>query len=153
MMDDYFTEPTEEDSTKLGKVPEKAKKGSMVNMGLFSPFYNSMYNYWGFMELIYFILAAYGMTFIIVYGKIFEDLRPVKDYSKKWNTLFHCPLCVGFWVGVFLFSVNGFTELFTFEYSLTNAFLCGCISAGTSYLLSMIVDDFGIRRSKDETNN
>jgi hypothetical protein len=45
MMDDYFTEPTEEDSTKLGKVPEKAKKGSMVNMGLFSPFYNSMYNY------------------------------------------------------------------------------------------------------------
>jgi len=45
MIDDYFTEPTEEDSTKLGKVPEKAKKGSMVNMGLFSPFYNSMYQY------------------------------------------------------------------------------------------------------------
>jgi hypothetical protein len=42
MIDDYFTEPTEEDSTKLGKVPEKAKKGSMVNMGLFSPYYNSM---------------------------------------------------------------------------------------------------------------
>ena len=51
------------------------------------------------MDLVYFILAAYGMTFIIVYGKIFEDIRPNKDYTKKWNTLFHCPLCMGFWVG------------------------------------------------------
>ena len=51
------------------------------------------------METLHFILACYGMTFILVYGKIFEDLRPKKDYTKKWNTLFHCPLCVGFWVG------------------------------------------------------
>ena len=47
------------------------------------------------MDLIYFILAAYGMTFILVYGKIFEPIRPAKDYSKTWNTLFRCPLCVG----------------------------------------------------------
>ena len=45
MVDDYFTDPTPEDSTELGKVPEKAEKGSMLNMGLFSPFYNAMYNY------------------------------------------------------------------------------------------------------------
>ena len=45
MMDDYFTEPTEEDSTKLGEVPEKAKKGSMVNMGLFSPYIYGGYTY------------------------------------------------------------------------------------------------------------
>lgn len=105
------------------------------------------------MDLIYFVLAAYGMTFILVYGKIFEDLRPKKDYTKKWNTLFHCPLCVGFWVGIFMWSINAFTELFTFEYNLINAFLCGCISAGTSYLLSMIIGDFGIRGNKDEINN
>ena len=35
------------------------------------------------MQLLHFILAAYGMTFILVYGKIFEDLRPKKDYSKN----------------------------------------------------------------------
>ena len=69
------------------------------------------------------------MTFILVYGKIFEDIRPEKDYTKKWNTLFHCPLCVGFWVGVFMWAINGFTELFTFEYSLINALICGCISS------------------------
>ena len=58
------------------------------------------------MDLLYFVLASYGLTFILVYGKIFEDLRPPKDYSKKWNTLFHCPLCIGFWVGCFLFVVG-----------------------------------------------
>ena len=61
-------------------------------------------------DLIYFILACYGLTFILVYGKIFEDLRPTKDYTKKWNTLFHCPLCIGFWVGCFLFLINAVQE-------------------------------------------
>ena len=42
-------------------------------------------------------------------------------------------------------TTNRFTELFTFEYSLINAFLCGCISADTSYILLMLVDDFGFR--------
>ena len=102
--------------------------------------------------MLNFILAAYGMTFIIVYGKIFEDIRPSKDYTKKWNTLFHCPLCMGFWVGEFLFSINGFTELFTFDYNLANAFICGCVSAGTSYLLSMIINDDGLRTQNQKIN-
>ena len=102
--------------------------------------------------MLNFILACYGMTFILVYGKIFEDLRPPKDYTKKWNTLFHCPLCMGFWVGVFLFSINGFTELFTFDYNLANAFICGCVSAGTSYMLSMIINDDGLRNQSKNVN-
>ena len=102
--------------------------------------------------LVWFILAAYGMTFILVYGKIFENMRPPKDYTKKWNTLFHCPLCMGFWVGVFLFSINGFTELFMFDYNLANAFICGCVSAGTSYMLSMIINDDGLRSQSKNVN-
>jgi len=83
----------------------------------------------------------------MIHGKIFEDIRPKKDYSKKWNTLFHCPLCMGFWVGLFLFGINPFTELFTYELSLGNAFCLSCLSAGTSYLISVLVDDFGLRLS------
>ena len=105
------------------------------------------------MELIWFVLASYGLTQILVYGKIFNNYRPSKEDFRGWGELFHCPMCMGFWVGVFLFFINGFTELFTFEYNLVNTFLCGCISAGTSYLLSMIVDDFGIRRNKNEIDN
>ena len=82
------------------------------------------------METLHFILAAYGMTFIIVYGKIFEDIRPSKDYTKKWNTLWNCPLCMGFWVGVFLSLLSPYTELFSFERSFVNAFLLGCLSIG-----------------------
>ena len=102
------------------------------------------------MDLLHFILAAYGMTFILVYGSIFNDIRPEKDYSKKWNTLFHCPLCMGFWVGVFLFLINGYTELFTFEYKIANILICGCISAGTSYFLSMMLNDFGLKITKGD---
>ena len=97
------------------------------------------------MDLLYFVLASYGLTFILVYGKIFEGLRPPKNYSKKWNTLFHCPLCIGFWAGCFLFLINTETELFTFDYTITNFFICGWLSAGTSYLLSMVVKDDGIQ--------
>ena len=46
MMDDYLTEPTGEDSTRLGKVPQKAEKGSIDTRGNFSPYYyqsNFMY--------------------------------------------------------------------------------------------------------------
>ena len=52
----------------------------------------------------------------------------------------------------YLFLINGFTELFTFDYNITNAFICGCISAGTSYLISMLVDDNGFRGSQKEVN-
>ena len=94
------------------------------------------------MELIYFILCAYGMTYIIIFGSIFNLIRPQKG---PLGVLFKCPLCMGFWVGVFLWSINLFTELFTYEYNLINALLLGCLSAGTSYFLSSILDDFGLK--------
>ena len=94
------------------------------------------------MELIYFILCAYGLTYILVYGSIFNSVRPKKG---KLGELFKCPLCTGFWSGVFLWSINLWTELFTYEYNLINALLLGCLSAGTSYFLSIILDDFGLK--------
>ncbi len=94
------------------------------------------------MGLIYFILCAYGLTYILVYGSIFNPIRPSKG---KLGVLFHCPLCLGFWVGVFLWSINCFTELFTYDYNLINGLLLGCLSAGTSYFLSMILNDFGLK--------
>ena len=94
------------------------------------------------MGLIYFILCAYGMTYILIYGSIFNSIRPKKG---KLGDLFRCPLCLGFWVGVFLWSINYFTELFTYDYNLINALLLGSLSAGSSYFLSMILDDFGLK--------
>ena len=99
------------------------------------------------MDLLWFVLTAYGLTYILAYGSIFNPIRPTEG---KLGELFHCPLCLGFWSGVFLWSVNGATELFNFEYNIINAFICGCLSAGTSYFLSMILNDFGLKINKRE---
>jgi hypothetical protein len=97
------------------------------------------------LDLIYFILCAFGMTQILVYGTIFNSIRPAKE---KYAGFFHCPMCIGFWVGVFLCGINAYTELFMFKQSVANAFLLGCISSGTSYVLSMLFGDWGIRNEK-----
>ena len=102
------------------------------------------------MDLLYFVLASYGLTQILVYGTIFNSVRPTKG---KLGELFHCPMCLGFWVGAFLFGINRYTELFTFEYTFTNLFILGWLSSGTSYILNMIFGDCGIKieRTNNET--
>ena len=105
------------------------------------------------MNLLAFILTAYGLTFILVHGKIFENIRPKKDYTKKWNTLFHCPLCVGFHVGWFLFLLSPYTNLFNFDYTLATAICLSCLSAGTSYFISMIVSDTGLNLNIEQSGD
>ena len=90
------------------------------------------------MSFLYFVLCAYGCTQILVYSKIFDRLRPSYYF-------FHCPMCVGFWVGAILVLLNPFTELFTFDVSIVNAFLLGCLSSGTSYALCMLISDGGFQ--------
>ena len=90
------------------------------------------------MNLFLFILCSYGLTQILVYSNIFARVRPSSEF-------FHCPMCVGFWVGVLLMILNPFTELFTFDVSVLNAFLLGCLSSGTSYALCMLISDGGFQ--------
>ena len=101
------------------------------------------------MDLLYFILNAYGLTQILVYGSIFNSIRPSEKALKGF---FHCPMCVGFWVGTFLFGINAFTELFTFEYNLANLFVLSCLSSGTSYVLNMSFGDCGIKIDGGKNN-
>jgi len=81
------------------------------------------------------------MTFILAYGSIFDSVRPK---AGKLGELFKCPLCLGFWAGVFLWSINGYTELFNFDYNFINPLILGCLSAGTSYFISSIIEDDGL---------
>ena len=48
-------------------------------------------------------------------------------------------------VGTILFGINDLTELFSFSYNLANAFLLGCLASGTTYFISMLVNDFGLK--------
>ena len=97
------------------------------------------------MELIWFMLAAFGLTQILVYGKIFDNYRPTKEQYRGWGEVFHCPMCMGFWVGFFLCVISPFTPLFTFEPNFITPILLGCLSSGTSYVLCQVFDDEGIK--------
>jgi hypothetical protein len=94
------------------------------------------------MDLLTFILCAYGMTQILVYGKIFNKIRPSKG---KLGELANCPMCIGFHVGWFLMLLSPFTELFNFDVTVANFFILGSISSGTSYVFNMIFGDEGIK--------
>ena len=90
------------------------------------------------MNLVHFVLASFGLTLILVYGQIFNRIRPSYHF-------FHCPMCIGWWSGVFLWAINGFTELFTFDNSVIDYFLLGCLSSGTSYVLCTLFGDNGVK--------
>ena len=99
------------------------------------------------MELLLFILIAYGLTQILVYSDmpIIKRLRPDKESYRGYGKVFHCPMCMGFHVGWFLVLLSPWTELFTFDPTLVNAFILGCLSSATSYVLNMVFSDDGIQ--------
>ena len=94
------------------------------------------------MELLTFILCAYGLTQILVYGKIFNRWRPKSGHLRK---LLECPMCMGFHVGWLLMLLCPLPELVNFDVSVVNFLLLGCLSSGTSYVLNMIFGDEGIK--------
>ena len=94
------------------------------------------------MELLVFVLSSYCLTQIVVYGKILDRIRPTQGWMRQ---LLSCSMCTGFWVGVFLWGINKYTELFTYDYTIVNLFLLGCLSSGTSYILNMIFGDCGLK--------
>lgn len=89
------------------------------------------------LNLLTFILACYGMTMVVVYSKLFEKPRTViNSLNNEYITyMLKCTMCMGFWVGIF----NWFLLDLSF-----NLFIAGCISSGTSYLLSRLADDDGL---------
>tara|TARA_Y100001938_G_scaffold138959_1_gene205189 strand:+ start:191 stop:526 length:336 start_codon:yes stop_codon:yes gene_type:complete len=102
------------------------------------------------MELITFTLIAYGLTQILVYSDmpLIKRLRPSKEAGRGYGKVFHCPMCMGFHVGWFLMLLSPFTELFNFDITVTNFFLLGWLSSGTSYVLNMVFGDKGIQYSQ-----
>jgi len=93
------------------------------------------------MDLLWFVLAGFGLTQILVFGSIFDKIRPSKKFIKGF---FHCSMCVGFWVGLLLCGISPYTELFSFEQSWSNFLICGSLCSGTSYVFSQLFGDEGI---------
>lgn len=96
--------------------------------------------------LLLFILATYGLTNALCFGNIFDRIRPPQKF-------FHCPMCMGFWVGVLvsiLFWASGVVFL---ESLIINALTLGWLSSGTSYFLCMVFDEDGLKIQTKENEN
>ncbi len=57
-------------------------------------------------------------------------------------------MCVGFWVGIFLWSVSNRTELFTFDDSIVTGLLLGFAGSAAAYVGNMVFGDEGIKVEK-----
>ena len=106
-------------------------------------------------QLVIFMLVAYGMTTIMVYGSIFNGLRQSihnwgnSDYmafnglGRFISELIKCMLCTSTWVGFFL-SLTFFSPIHNFiglnEY--VSIFFDGMFSAGSVWAINAIIEWF-----------
>ncbi len=96
------------------------------------------------MTLIFWILTAYGMTSILVWGSIFESTRTfIKKHSKFFGDLISCTLCTSTWVGFFMSIVlGGLTSKFFETFWLLEIFWDGMFTAGSVWALNAIIEYF-----------
>lgn len=107
-------------------------------------------------SLVIFMLVAYGMTTIMVYGSIFNGLRNgihklgsdegfvlIRPIFKFISELIQCMLCTSTWVGFFL-SLTLFSPIHNFiglnEY--VSVFFDGMLSAGSVWAINAIIEWF-----------
>jgi hypothetical protein len=103
------------------------------------------------MELIIFwIIAGYGMTSILVWGSIFEKPRIfIKKHSKFFGDLISCTLCTATWVGFFMsLMLDGLINTYLDLPVYTTVFFDGMFMAGAVWALNAIVEFFEENRIK-----
>jgi len=100
--------------------------------------------------MLFWILAAYGMTTILVYGSIFEKFRDfVIRYSNFFGKLITCMMCTSFWVGAFMSIVlGGLTNHFFKGTWYEYLFFDACFSSGSVWALNGIIEFFEENRIK-----
>ena len=95
------------------------------------------------MELLIWILAAYGMSQIIVFGSIFDKPRTwITKKSKFFGDLLSCMMCTSTWVG-FFFSLAFYspTETMTMI-PYTHIFFDGMLASGSVWGINAIIEWF-----------
>ena len=93
------------------------------------------------MWLLFFVLACFGLTNILVYGSILNCVRPKEGL---WGDLFKCPMCMGFHVGYVVALLINLSSMFNISTNIVDTFLLACLSSGTSYVFCSLFTDFGI---------
>jgi hypothetical protein len=112
-------------------------------------------------ELLLWIVMAYGMTNILVYGSIFNGTRNFirewgEDKTTAFNGFFHfvsgilsCMMCCSTWVGFFLgfFLYSPIQEILGAS-GIWSWFFDGMLASGAVWIINSIVEWFEENRPK-----
>jgi hypothetical protein len=109
------------------------------------------------MELFTWILAAYGMSQILVYGSIFENQRNlihrignpdgkripvITDLFHFLSGLISCMMCTSTWVGFFMsFFYSPSCELLNIN-NFMSIFFDGMLASGSVWAVNSIIEYF-----------
>lgn len=98
------------------------------------------------LHFILFILICYGLTNILLYGSVFDKIRP--------NTkLFSCSLCMGFHSGWIVLLLSNLSGLLSLPYiTFIDYIFAGCLSSGTTYMLDKLIGDHGFNIKNNYDN-
>jgi len=100
-------------------------------------------------KLILWMVLAYGMSTIIVYGHIFD--KPREWFSSKSPIIrefLTCMLCIPTWVGFFLSFVLGGLSNEYFDTGNFTFFFDGMFTAGAVWAINSLVEFFEESRIK-----
>jgi hypothetical protein len=102
------------------------------------------------MLMLFWVLAAYGMSTILVYGSIFDIQRSwIKRKSKFFGDLISCMLCTPTWVGFFMSLVlGGLTNHYFNVPWYISLFFDGMFTAGSVWAINAIIEFFEENRLK-----
>ena len=99
------------------------------------------------MEFLFiFLLASYGSTNIVTGSKLFAGVREYLAASRYWllrkvGEIVKCPMCVGFYIGLFWYAVicdGAWCSKFDFEWL---AF--GAMASGFAWVMHVIMHRLG----------
>jgi hypothetical protein len=93
-------------------------------------------------KLIFWMIAAYGISTILVYGRIFDKPRAwLIQNSSFFGEMIQCMLCTSMWVGMFLSLVIGLSKEY-FHFLHLNIIIDGGFTAGAVWAINSIIEWF-----------
>ena len=86
--------------------------------------------------LIWWISPIIAIVYVLGYSALFEPLRKWKRLPRMLATFLDCPMCIGFWAGVFV----GFMNYLPVEWPVgwQFAIIGGCLGIALEYILELI---------------
>lgn len=75
------------------------------------------------MNIILGLIASVGLTFIILQGRIFKEVRLLLSKVQIFKELLSCSMCTGFWTGIFNAIIIGLNLPQIFLFGLASSFL------------------------------